>query len=280
MATTAVQIPPSNIVLPGSRLLPTAPLPDTHSTLSSLPPSSTSFKSIVEVWIFDLNKFLSGDQASIAKLFFEESYWRDLLCMTWDFHTLQGPVQISKSIQSSPQDRRLTLVSLDESSAHKLPQASDFGGLKAVQAFLKVETTTGRGEGLVRLVSDTNDGGKWKALTLFTTLKELKGYEENVSSRRPQGTESSPEDKSRNWKDLLVAQHNFEGGRQPTVLILGMLLRIMVAEICELIDAVQVLARVGSQWLVRTFRSNLLFYIEPQFKLQDRLRDQERLLAP
>lgn len=179
--------------------------------------------------------------------------------MTWDFRTLQGPVQISKYMQRSPQDRRLTLVSLDESSAHKLPQASDFGGLKAVQAFLKVETTTGRGEGLVRLVSDTNDGGKWKALTLFTTLKELKGYEEKVSSRRPQGTGSKPEDQSRNWKDLLVAQHNFEGGRQPIVLIIGMLLRIMVAERCELIDAVQVLARVGSQWLVRTFWINPLF---------------------
>ena len=143
--------------------------------------------------------------------------------MTWDFHTLQGPVQISKFTQGSPQGRRLTLVSLDESSSHKLPQASDFGGLKAVQAFLKVETKTGRGEGLVRLVSDTNDGGKWKALTLFTTLKELKGYEESVSSRRPQGTGSGLEDRSRNWKDLLVAQQNFEGGRQPTVLILGML---------------------------------------------------------
>ena len=143
--------------------------------------------------------------------------------MTWDFHTLQGPVQISRSIQSSSQDRRLTIVSLDESAAHKLPQASDFGGLKAVQAFLKVETPTGRGEGLVRLVSDINDGSKWKALTLFTTLKELKGYEENVSSRRPQGTRSSLEDRGRNWKDLLVAQQNFEGGRQPTVLILGIL---------------------------------------------------------
>ena len=257
MATTAVQIPPSNIVLPGSRLLPTAPFPNTYSTLSSLPPSNTSPKSIVEEWISDLNKLLGGDQASITKLFFEESYWRDLLCMTWDFHTLQGPVQISQSIRSSPQDRRLKLVSLDESSAHKLPQAADFGGLKAVQAFLKVETTTGRGEGLVRLVSDTNDGGKWKALTLFTTLKELKGYEEYVSNRRPHGTESSLEDRSRNWRDLLVAQHNFEGGRQPTVLILGMLLRIMIAEKCELIVAVQVLARVGSQWLVRIFRSNL-----------------------
>ena len=143
--------------------------------------------------------------------------------MTWDFHTLKGPEQISRFVQSSSQDGRLVIASLDDSSAHKLPQAKDFGDLDTVQAFLKVETSTGRGEGLFRLVSDTNDGGKWKALTLFTTLKELKGYEEKIFSRRPQGTGSSREDRGRNWKDLLVAQQNYEDGRQPTVLILGML---------------------------------------------------------
>ena len=223
MPTAAVQIPPSNVVLPGSRLLPTAPFPDSHSTLSLLPQSNVSPRSIADEWIFGFNKILNGDQASVTNLFLEESHWRDLLCMTWDFHTIQGPEKIARFIQSSPQDRRLTLVSLDDSSAHKLPQALDFGGLKAVQAFLKVETSTGRGEGLVRLVSDTNDGSRWKALTLFTTLKELKGYEETILSRRPQGTGSTPEDGGRNWKDLLIAQQNFEDGRQPTVLILGML---------------------------------------------------------
>ena len=223
MATADVEIPPSNHVLPRSRLLPTAPFPHTDSNLSSLPPSSTSPKHIADEWLTAFKDLLSGDHVSIKRLFFEESYWRDLLCMTWDFHTLQGFEQISRFVQSSSQDGRLVTASLDDSSAHKLPQATDFGGVNTVQAFLKVETSTGRGEGLVRLVSDTNDGGKWKALTLITTLKELKGYEEKILSRRPQGTGSSREDRGRNWRDLLVAQQNFEDGRQPTVLILGML---------------------------------------------------------
>ena len=143
--------------------------------------------------------------------------------MTWDFRTLKGSQQISRFIQGSTKDGRSTIISLDDSSRHKFPQASDFGGLKAVQAFLKVETSTGRGEGLVRLVSDTNDGGRWKALTLFTTLKELKGHEEHICGRRPRGTESNLEDRGRNWKDLLTAQQDFVGDRQPIVLILGTL---------------------------------------------------------
>ena len=141
--------------------------------------------------------------------------------MTWDFHTLQGPERISEFIQSSPRESRSIKLSLDTSSALKVPQALSLGVLKTVQAFLKVETSTGRGEGLVRLVSDINDGGRWKALTLFTTLSELKGHEENVGKRRPQGTGSGQEENGRNWKDRLVAQQNFEGDRQPTVLILG-----------------------------------------------------------
>jgi len=222
MATGAIQFPPSNTVLPGSRLLPTVRLPNTYTTLSSLPPSNTSPTSTAEEWVSAFTNLFSGEHASITKLFFEESCWRDLLCMTWDFHTLQGPGQISRFIQSSIQGSRLTVVSLDSSSAHKSPQLSDFGGLKAVQAFLKLETSTGRGEGLIRLVADANDGGRWKALTLLTTLKELEGYEEHVHSRRPQGTGSILEDRGRNWKDRLATQQNFEGGRQPIVLILGM----------------------------------------------------------
>ena len=221
MANETIHFPPSNNVSPGSRNLPPASFPETHSTPPPLLKKSS--KSIADEWVSAFENLLSGDHASITKLFFTESHWRDLLCMTWDFHTLQGPEQISSFVESSPQDSRLTTITLDDSPAHKFPQASDFGGLKAVQAFLKVETSTGRGEGLVRLVPDANDGGRWKALTLFTTLKELKGYEENIHSRRPRGTGSSLENRGGNWKDLLVAQQNFEGGRQPTVLILGML---------------------------------------------------------
>lgn len=231
MAIQATQIPPSNHVLPGSRLLPTAPFPDTHGSPYSLLPSNTSSKSIADEWISAFKDLLSGDHGSITKLFFNESYWRDLLCMTWDFHTIQGPEQISSFVQSSRQDGRLTMISLEDSSAHKSPQALEFGRLKAVRAFLKVETSIGRGEGLVRLVSDTNEGGRWKALTLFTTLEELKGYEENIRSRRPRGTGSSLENRGRNWNDLLVTQQNFEGGRQPTVLVLGMLSRTKLARI-------------------------------------------------
>ena len=141
--------------------------------------------------------------------------------MTWDFHTLQGPEQITKFIESSSEDNRIIIISLDKSAAHKMPQIASFGHLKVVQAFLNIETSIGRGVGLVRLISDIDDGGRWKAFTLFTTLQQIKGYEEDILNRRPRGADGDFEDGSQNWKDRLVAQQNFEGGSEPTILILG-----------------------------------------------------------
>ena len=140
--------------------------------------------------------------------------------MTWDFRTLQGPDQIAGFIES-PNGRGIINVLVDESVPHKVPQIARFGDLNVVQAFLKIETRNGRGEGLVRLVSDVDDGGIWKAFTLFTTLRELKGYEEKICTRRPTGLDRNLENEGRNWKDRLIAQQKFECGREPTVLIIG-----------------------------------------------------------
>ena len=182
----------------------------------------------------------------------KESYWRDLLCMTWDFHTLQGPEQITRYIQSSSKDSRITNISLDKSAAHKMPQLADLGSLKVVQTFIKLETTSGRGNGLVRLVPDASDDGRWKAFTVFTTLHELKGFEEAIRSRRPTGVDRGLEDRSHNWKDRLLSQQNFEGGREPTILIVGKLCKADVLQntMCSWIFCLKVLAKGGSLWLL------------------------------
>ena len=217
MASTTVVLPPSSEVLPRSRHLQTAPFPTSASTR---PASIASPKLVVDDWISSLRELLSGLSESSTRLFLKKSYWRDLLCMTWDFRTLQGPDQIARFIKSSAKGGIID-VQLDEFVPHKVPQIAQFGDLNVVQAFLKIETTNGRGDGLVRLVSDVADRGLWKAFTLFTTLRELKGCEEKICSRRPTGLDRNLENEGRNWKDRLIAQQNFKGGREPTVLIIG-----------------------------------------------------------
>ena len=124
--------------------------------------------------------------------------------MTWDFRTLKGPDRVARFIESS-KGSGIIDVSLNKSVPHKVPKSAHFGIIDVVQAFLKVETSNGWGGGFVRLASDIDDGGIWKALTLFTTLKELKKHVEKVCTRRPTGIDRNLDIEGRNWKDRLMS---------------------------------------------------------------------------
>lgn len=92
------------------------------------------------------------------------------------------------------------------------------GKVHTVQAFLTVETDIGRGSGVVRLVQYH---GAWKVFTLYTFLRELKGHEEQVGGRRPNGVAHGEHLSRKNWLDRRKAEENFENCEEPTVLILG-----------------------------------------------------------
>ena len=100
--------------------------------------------------------------------------------------------------------------------------AADFDGkVNGVGSFLKIETDVGKGPGIVRLLQDQQDGGSWKAFTLFTTMHELKGHEETVRGNRPHGVAHGGKPGRKNWQERRTATENFDGDMEPTVLILG-----------------------------------------------------------
>ncbi len=70
---------------------------------------------------------------------------------------------------------------------------------------------------MVRLV----DGpGGWKAFTLFTALYELKGFEEALGARRPEGVAHGTEKSRKSWKDRREEEVEF-AREEPAVLIVG-----------------------------------------------------------
>ena len=95
------------------------------------------------------------------------------------------------------------------------------GKINGIASFLNIETDVGRGRGLVRLLKDPNDGGKWKAFTLFTAMHELKGHEETVKANRPHGVAHGGQPGRKNWAERRVATEYFEGELEPTVLLIG-----------------------------------------------------------
>ncbi|KAH6676789.1 hypothetical protein B0J14DRAFT_360773 [Halenospora varia] len=208
-----VEVPSANRCEPGSFPLAIAKLPE----ITSKPADP---EQVVTQWIDTFNQVVSSsDYSRLSDLFLEESFWRDQLCLAWDFHCPKGPQEISKLFKASKSGSRIKSLALDTSSSIRAPKASALAGdVHTVQAFLTVETDVGNGAGVVRLVKD---GSNWKVFTLFTFLKELKGYEESTGKRRPNGVEHGEHTSSLNWLDRRKAEENFEDGQEPTVLILG-----------------------------------------------------------
>ena len=241
MATAAVQLPtPSyNRVEGGSCQLKAASFPEPKSS------SSIDSHGITSEWVSHLTTALNSDFSGINNLFLHESYWRDQLGLSWDYHTLHGPDDIVAFLQKAPHDSRIKAIQVDDSSDFRKPKAApiDFDGkLNGITSFLDVETDVGRGKGIVRLLQDAEDG-RWKAFTLFTAMHELKGYEETINGKRPHGVDhggkpgrkvmkpifescrvlssSSPLTATQNWQERRTETENFEGDLEPTVLILG-----------------------------------------------------------
>lgn len=88
MATAAVEIPqdrnrelPShNRVEPGSFQLPIAQLP------AGDPNESVNAEEVVRTWLKVFQDILSTQQwQNLSKLFLPEAYWRDQLCLSWNF---------------------------------------------------------------------------------------------------------------------------------------------------------------------------------------------------
>lgn len=231
MAAVAGPISSVNRVEEGSFPAPIANYPQLAPQISNLKLGSTHHEhaapsspaEATEGWLKKFNAALSsGNERDIKTLFTKESYWRDQLCLEFDYHTLHGPEKISDFLTNKVKSVRLQSLNIDDSAAHKKPAASalDFyGKIPCVQAWLKFETDIGRGAGIVKLVQDTDDGNKWKAFTLFTTLRELKGYEEGCGTRRPNGAHHGEVLGRKNWQDRRNAQQNCEN--DPVVLIVG-----------------------------------------------------------
>lgn len=217
MATPEIELPASDVIVPGSH----------HLTPFSFPHSSKTVPSnvveIVSAWVSSFNKAAQNGDFEVSGLFLKTSYWRDLLGLTWDFHNLQGLEEITSVLRTQQSGWRIKSVNIDNSNDLRKPTISTFdveGSVKGIQSFLTVETDVGRGRGIVRLLQDDRDHGKWKVFTLFTTLEELAGFEESVKERRPSGVQHGAQPERKNWKEMRSAQEEYEES-EPAVIIIG-----------------------------------------------------------
>jgi cation diffusion facilitator CzcD-associated flavoprotein CzcO len=207
-----------------------------------------------ESWLAQFETALSdGDYSALNSLLVAESYWRDVLALSWNLQTLNGAEAILNELPALARRAAPKNFAIDPDRA--APRRVMRAGTSCIEAIFRFETAVGRGHGILRLVPDAADGNQPKAWTLLTALEELKGFEEEQGSTRPRGKAYSRDFRGPNWLDLRKASAAY-ADHDPTVLVVGggqaglaVAARLKQLKIDTLI--VDREARVGDNWRKR-----------------------------
>jgi putative flavoprotein involved in K+ transport len=170
-------------------------------------------------WLAQFGQALAKPDGGLLKsLFHPDSYWRDMLALSWNIQTVGGADAILNDLKAHAGGAAPTGFRLDPDRAapHKVTRA----GTASIESIFKFETTAGRCSGMLRLIPDAGDNNRLKAWTLLTALDELKGHEEALGLARPRGHAYSRDFRGPNWLDLRKADAEY-GDRDPAVLVVG-----------------------------------------------------------
>src|SRR6202166_1245765 len=207
-----------------------------------------------ENWLAQFESAIAKpDESSLKPLFHPESYWRDVLALSWNLQTVNGADAVLRELtaHAGRATPRSFVIDPDRAAPRRVTRA----GTVSIEAIFKFETAQGRGSGILRLIPDAADGNRLKAWTLLTALDELKGFEEQLGSARPRGQSYSRDFRGPNWLDLRKESAQY-GACDPVVLVVGggqaglaIAARLRQLRIDTLI--VDREARVGDNWRKR-----------------------------
>lgn len=213
-----------------------------------------SAAALVEEWLDQFESSLSHDNGDeLAKLFHPDSYWRDVLALSWTFNTFNGRDAILAALaplasRHAPRDFRLA-------PGRTAPRTVMRAGTQCLEAIFAFETAEGRGSGMLRLIPDHEDNNTLKAWTLLTVLDELKGFEERDGRALSTGTATARNFHGPNWLDKRRTALAYQD-RDPDVLVIGggqaglaITARLAHLQIDTLI--VDREARIGDNWRKR-----------------------------
>jgi cation diffusion facilitator CzcD-associated flavoprotein CzcO len=172
-----------------------------------------------ENWLTQFESaLLSPGDGTLKTLFHRDSYWRDVLALSWNLQTINGADAILKELYVLGRSAAPCHFRIDRDRA--APRRVTRAGTDAIEAIFGFETNQGRGSGILRLIPDAGDGNRLKAWTLLTALDELKGFEEPLGSARPRGQSYSRDFRGPNWLDLRKEAAAY-ADRDPAVLVVG-----------------------------------------------------------
>lgn len=118
-----------------------------------------------QAWLDSLDVSLaSGDIDAAGALFNDESYWRDLVSLTWNIFTAEGRESIETMLNQVPA----------LPSSFRVISTTDEGDSGVIGCIFTFATDITVGKGHLRLRADD---GKLRAWTMLTTMEALRGHE-------------------------------------------------------------------------------------------------------
>ncbi len=189
-------------------------------TKTETPPKGTHQEpqTAAQAWLAEFQAALAADEARLASLFHRNSYWRDVLALTWRITTIEGADAIASELGSRAKAAQLGQIAM--ATDRTAPRWAMRAGTDAIEAIFRFETAQGRGSGVLRLTPDAEDGGKLKAWTLLTALDEIKGHEEKRGRAQAGDKAYSRDFRGPNWLDVRKARAAYTD-RDPEVLVVG-----------------------------------------------------------
>lgn len=156
-----------------------------------------------------LNKFekliYEKDIEKILDLFSDTSTWRDLISFTWNIITFESKSDIKLMLNS-------VLFEINPENFQIIDMKTK---PKSQEAWFSYDTKYARCKGHIRL----KDG---KAITFFSVMDELKGYEEKKGYNRELGTEFGAFKYRKNWLEKKLSDiDDLNENKNPYCLIIG-----------------------------------------------------------
>lgn len=176
---------------------------------------------IAKKWLSSLENCLTKGHPHLSEVFHEDSWWRDMLGLDWEFHTIKGLGRIEDFASQHQARAQLSNFRLQDGDAVQPAFDSPVEGLTWLTSVFSFETRSGRGSGVFYL-TQAEEGSTWKAYSIYTSLQELKAIEEPLGSNRLEGTvDSMPGGISKGtWIERRQRQVEFVN-EEPTVLVIG-----------------------------------------------------------
>ncbi|KAG6332553.1 hypothetical protein ID866_6538 [Astraeus odoratus] len=119
------------------------------------------------------------DVVGILDLLLDDVFWRDMLALTWDFHTYEGKDAVKRFLGTQLPKFDPTSFKLHEDL---IGLQKPFEDVAWIQAFFTFDTTVGHASGIFRLVPCPDES--WKAHVVYTNLDDLRGFPEQIGILR------------------------------------------------------------------------------------------------